>query len=190
MSLGVVTVTSMFPQALTTIFSGVQPYWESATSPPSEALLKRFLNTVDDSYMQYQEFSAGTFVSDRIEGTNLNKQIPMMCNITGISVNVKQKEVSSNDAYDGLVRLIVGGSMSGNDKARASSVKWPTDPAWEWVNYGADGDLWGLSNLTEKDINGVNFGYAVAGTINNGSLAIDAINIEVSYNPVGMFLAI
>jgi len=79
------------------------------------------------------------------------------------------------------VKLVVGGTVSGNNKA-ATSTKWPTSDGS--VSYGGAADLWGLT-LSASDVNGSGFGVVLSatssGTNGTTSGSVDHITITVAY---------
>ncbi len=74
------------------------------------------------------------------------------------------------------IRLIRGGTISGNDKGTGAAATLPS-----YTAFGGATDLWGLS-LTAADINDSSFGVAVSTTTNNNAITnyVDATNFGFS----------
>jgi hypothetical protein len=82
-------------------------------------------------------------------------------------------------AKDYSVKLVKGGSITGNEKADNTNY-WPT--AFTYKSYGGNGDLWGAT-LTPADINSSNFGVVFSGyqTLSAQWVDVDHIRITVYY---------
>lgn len=78
-------------------------------------------------------------------------------------------------ATDNIVRLIQGGTISGNN----NSVGAANPSAFTLCNYGSSADLWGLS-WAYSDINASNFGVAYSATSSNTSHYLEATNFGFS----------
>jgi hypothetical protein len=79
-----------------------------------------------------------------------------------------------------VVSLIIGGSVSGDNKA-ATSTKWPTTEAD--ASYGGSADKWGLTPSAAQ-INASNFGVALS--VKNfgatgATASVDCIEVTVTY---------
>lgn len=84
---------------------------------------------------------------------------------------------------DANVRLVDGGTFTGDDKADVST-EWPGNPAY--AVYGAADDLWGIA-LTPAKVNAVNFGAGIAGTVGTGAEArVSHMEMEVHYSVPGV----
>lgn len=119
--------------------------------------------------------------SDYLTVTNFGFAISSGVVIDGIEVTVEKKGQSSK-IKDASVMLIVGGVITGDDKA--------TTPSWSGSDfhdtYGSSSDMWGLS-LTDADINSSNFGiaFALAKSSNGGGAkqgSVDNIQITIHYS--------
>ena len=101
--------------------------------------------------------------TDYLEATGLTTQIPANATITGIVITV-QREDASGSTTDSVVELVVGGSLSGTNKA--TSTAWTASDTS--VTYGSSTDLWGNA-LTAAQVNASNFGVVVSAAVSNGS---------------------
>lgn len=116
-------------------------------------------------------------ISNYLKVTNFNFTIPTDATITGITVSVERSSTVLNGTHDSSVKLVKGGTISGNDKA--SATQWPTSDGT--ATYGSATDLWGLS-LTPADINSSGFGVVVAAVADLASTAqVDYVTITVDY---------
>lgn len=74
--------------------------------------------------------------------------------INGVAVAIR-RYATLNDStapQDNSVKLVKDGTISGNDKASATT--WPQTGAWS-SDYGSSSDLWGISSLTGSNTIGV-----------------------------------
>lgn len=79
---------------------------------------------------------------------------------------------------DSTVRLVVGGAVSGLNRAK-TSAQWPL--TLSSAEYGAKNDLWGVP-LSASDVNGATFGVVVSAVIADGGTAeVDAAEVEIHY---------
>lgn len=128
--------------------------------------------------------TTGTLVpgalSHYLKATNLGFSLPSNVPILGITVVIRKSASSSTNVTDGHVRIVKGGSVSGDDKPSGT----------EWANsltdstYGSGSDLWGLS-WTPSDINDSSFGVVIA-AFNNGitgsrTASVDCFTVTVTY---------
>lgn len=118
-----------------------------------------------------------TQLSNYLKATNFGFNIPLDAIITGVTVNVERSGSLLNAITDNSIKLVKGGTISGNEKASANL--WPTTDAI--ATYGSSTDLWGLT-LTPVDINNPNFGVAISASATlAGTASIDFISISVDY---------
>ena len=136
--------------------------------------------TADDT--SYSSVTLGNnAVSDYLKGTGFNFSIPANATVNGIQVAINR--MSSDNSVriaDQEVKLLKGGSVTGNNKA-------DTATNWETVlttrTYGGATDLWG-GIWTPADINNPNFGMALSAHNKNTSsmtATVDFVTITVSY---------
>jgi hypothetical protein len=103
--------------------------------------------------------------------------------IDGITVSIMRystQEGALRYIYDNTVKLVIGGSVTGNNKA-ATTTKWPTSEAA--ASYGGAADKWGLTP-TVDNVNGTDFGVVLAANIYGAAGAtgyVDYITITVDY---------
>lgn len=121
--------------------------------------------------------------SQYLKATNFSFTIPAGATIDGIKVEVERSigAVGAGNIDDNSVKIVKGGTISGNEKATFTS--WTTTDVY--ATYGGTSDLWGLT-WTSADINAANFGVAIsvietAG--DNKQARIDHIRITVYYTP-------
>ena len=124
-----------------------------------------------------------TQLSNYLKATNFNFNIPLDAVITGITVSIEKSGNTPNATVDNSVKLVKGGSISGNDKA--SGTLWGTSDTV--ATYGSASDLWGLT-LTPADINDPTFGVAISASATlAGTAQIDQIMITVGYTGSNRF---
>lgn len=118
-----------------------------------------------------------TQTSNYLKAMGFNFNIPSDATITGVTVTITKHSTVTATTTDGSVKLVKGGSISGNDKASAAT--WGTSDSD--FSYGSSSDLWGLS-LTPADINNSTFGIVInAVTTLAATISIDYISIQVDY---------
>ena len=66
--------------------------------------------------------------------------------------------IASGNAFDYEVKLIIGGSPTGDNKAKAGA--WPTSDSDTYLSYGGNSDLWGCT-LSPAVVNSSDFGVAL-----------------------------
>jgi len=115
--------------------------------------------------------------SQYLKLTNFGFSIPAGATVVGIVVSLDL--VNSSGLFSGtILRLVVGGSVSGNDYG--SSVDWIT-----LDEVGGAADNWGLS-LTGADVNASNFGIVLSTIGNSGRgsavARVDYASITVYYS--------
>lgn len=141
-----------------------------------------WLNTsnagADDSNYMTAEAEFADELSDRALFTDFGFAIPGGSTIDGIVVKLSRKASSSSaSTNDDEVKLIVGGTVTGNDKAQAGA--WGTTE--QVITYGSDSDTWGLTP-TAAQINASTFGVSIAANILHTDLAyINYVTITVYY---------
>jgi len=121
--------------------------------------------------------------------SNYGFAIPSSAVICGIEVRVEKGEFGIlANVKDNSVRIIKGGTITGNDHALASG--WGGTDATS--TYGSSSDTWGVS-WTPADINSGSFGLAFSANLGGVAVLptarIDQIRIRVWYNdllPVSM----
>ena len=101
--------------------------------------------------------------------------------INGIEVQINRKDTGNNN-FDSTVKLVKGGTVSGDNKATATN--------WDnfvlaFENHGGPSDLWGLS-LTSSDVLASNFGVVLstkADVSNNLLSYVDVMQMRITYTP-------
>jgi len=85
--------------------------------------------------------------SDYLDVTNFGASVPSSATITGVKITYDTKASTNNDISVNLIKLIIEGSVTGNDLA-GSVEYWKigyTDSPFE---RGGDAELWGLDGGT------------------------------------------
>jgi hypothetical protein len=121
--------------------------------------------------------------SEYLQGTNYGFSIPTNATIDGIQVTIRRQSSScggGNSINDITVRLIKGGTITGDNKA--TTTDWPTSLGT--ATYGGAADLW-ATTWTPADINASNFGVALS-AVNQSSYSsrtatVDYMQISVTY---------
>lgn len=97
-------------------------------------------------------------ISYYLTATNFAFSLPAGAEITGIKLEVLSRgQQNVGDVLDYSMKLIKGGTISGDNKATGASL--PLDYAFQ--TYGGSSDLWGIT-LTKDDIEASNFGVAIS----------------------------
>lgn len=89
--------------------------------------------------------------------------VPLTATVTGVKLSFTRKVLGATIAADSSVRLFVGGTAAGNNKASAST--WPTVAAT--ASYGGPLDTWGLS-IFPSQTNLANFGLGLSTAVASG----------------------
>ena len=136
----------------------------------------------DDNSVASVDVRSGR-TTNYLRGTNFGFSIPAGATINGIVVSIgRYSEGGTGDRItDYIVRLVKGGTITGNNKANAG-VNWPTNEAV--ATYGSSTDLWNETWLP-SDINASNFGVVLSvGNTNSWNYRmayVDYIRITVTY---------
>jgi hypothetical protein len=158
-----------------------------AWSSPSNA------TTTNQVYATSSLVTSGPQTSQYLEWTNFGFTIPAGT-INGIVVTIIDNGTSdaNNTIEDNLVSLIVGGSITGSNKATATT--WPSTD--QTVVYGTSSDLWGLTP-TVSQINASNFGVVLqAQSLNSKdgtttlTASVDSATIQVFYTAAAGGMAV
>ncbi len=99
-----------------------------------------------------------TAICKYVKVSNFGFTIPSGATIDGIVVEVCRRSPSGG-LRDYSVRLVKGGTISGDNKAVTGS-NWPF-VSLVTVSYGGSAVLWGLS-LTPDDVNSSTFGFVIS----------------------------
>ena len=95
-------------------------------------------------------------LSQDLQATQFGFDLPAGT-VDGVTASIEREEVSGTGVCeDGNVRLLIGGTASGDDKATAGA--WPLTEASQ--AYGGTADLWGLTP-TVAQVNATDFGFHV-----------------------------
>ena len=118
--------------------------------------------------------------SHYLKATNFGFSIPSGATINGIVVEIERSE-SGGFTTDEVVKIVKGGTVSGNNKADTVTA-WPGTATYK--TYGSSSDLWGVT-LTDEDVNASTFGVVLQAdiSVNDGTLVtVDNIRLTV-YSP-------
>jgi hypothetical protein len=141
--------------------------------------------TADDtSYARVSNLDTAE-VTSRLKGTMLGNLlvIPGAATITGVEFVIALDPGSGDQIYASEVKLIVGGSVTGANKAVYEIF---SAPMTEYT-YGGAGDMWGLTTaeLTPAALNLGTFGLSFQATEddvgNNNILDCDFMKVKVYY---------
>lgn len=128
---------------------------------------------------------SGTVTTNYIKATNFGFSIPSGVTIDGIIVEIERKQSPTAEGLckDVNVKLVKGGTVSGNNNAD-TSTNWPITDTYK--TYGSSSDLWGLG-WTHSDINAANFGVVLNAIItidpkDGTGIYVDHIRITVHYS--------
>ena len=142
----------------------------------------------DNSYTTCSPNTTGVDQSHYLKCTNYSYAITSSA-ILGVQLCVERKSnknTASDMVYDTVVKLVKGGTVSGNNLTgggAASGDRWATTE--QNMFYGGAGELWG-NTLAESDIEASNFGVVLSVTMENDAAtvaSVDAIKLEVFYTP-------
>lgn len=112
---------------------------------------------VNDSSYATSLFVLGTLNTQYLLCTNFGFSVPGNAIVRGVQLDIVRTALLGNLVQDNSIKLIKGGTVSGNEKA--TSTKWTTSDVD--ASYGGATDLWGLS-LLPADVNGSTFGVAIS----------------------------
>ena len=119
-------------------------------------------------------------VTEYLQGTAYGFNIPTNATITGITVVINRRAVSTSSIDDSVVRLLKAGALTGNNLA--SSTSWSNN-SFSTQTYGGSSNLWG-GTWTPADINASNFGVAISAISSSNQtrqLDVDYIRITITY---------
>lgn len=132
----------------------------------------------DNSYATTSSLAGAGDTTHYLKATNFGFSVPSTATVQGVVVSIERKSSTGNSIWDASVRLVKGGSITGNDKRL--STWWPTTDTVQ--TYGGNSDLWGVS-LTPSDVNASTFGVVLS--VENagapGTPSVDAIQITIYY---------
>lgn len=122
-------------------------------------------------------------LSDGLRVTNFGFSLPAEATIRGVTVFIVKKASAASRAHDYNVQLVVGGSLSGANKAISTDIQ-TSDLQY---TYGDESDLWGQS-LSRAQVVASNFGveYRAEADADEGdvTVSVDRIRIKVSYTQI------
>ncbi|MCL5409422.1 MAG: hypothetical protein M1607_01005 [Patescibacteria group bacterium] len=138
--------------------SGSTINWSASSGTLSSAI-----NADDSSYAQCSPSDSGgvTQICAYLNATNFGfttSDIPTGSTIDGVYAEVYRYVNTAARLRDNDVRLIVNGSVAGNNKADTVN-NWTN--AWVLANYGGETDTWGVSGgISDTYVRQTNFGMA------------------------------
>ena len=121
--------------------------------------------------------------------TGFGFTIPASSVINSITVVFNgQSSSSSGSIYDGSVKIVQNGSVTGTDNARSSSTKWSTTASNVTYAGGTWGATWTAGGGASTDVNATGFGVAISAkrdwqldSSRTGS--IESVTITIDYTP-------
>lgn len=124
-------------------------------------------------------------ITHYLVATDFDFAIPTGATIDGIEAKIERNVTNANSVKDSSVKLVVGGAVSGNERADTSTFYPTTDTV---ATYGGPADLWGLTPTVDQ-VNATDFGFALACTNTNASsrtARVDHMTLTVYYTePAG-----
>ena len=120
------------------------------------------------------------FTTDGLNATGFGFSVPSHATINGVTVEIERRKSNGTETViDSSVRLIKGGTPTGDNKADGVN-DWPTADAYK--TYGGSADLWG-STLTPADVNASGFGVSLVAAFDQHDVTaeVDHIRITVHY---------
>lgn len=123
--------------------------------------------------------SGGNFLESSIlEGKGFSHTAVANSFVRGLTLTMidRRHNTKSVPVWDLTVRLLIGGTAVGDDKA--STTAWSTSV--ETVTYGSSLDMWGLTSSQLASVDGVQFGVQHA-TTGAEILLIDAATLTWNY---------
>lgn len=138
--------------------------------------------TASDNSRATSSIFAASPTTHILKATNYGFSVPANATIDGVELSVERQQSTATDVHDQTLKLLVGGTQVGSNKAAVGS--WPTTEAS--ATYGGPTDLWGTT-LTPSDVNGSTFGAALqaALTTSNSVAKVDNVRITVYYTTAG-----
>lgn len=139
--------------------------------------------TADDDLLASVSVAEGGGVSKYLYASTFGFAIPTGATIDGIVVVIGERNQNGaqGNASDNSVRLFVGGSPAGDNKAAGGNydIGTPASPT-----YGGAADTWGLTPTAEQ-VNASNFGVGFSFTATAGpqgiAVQVDWITMTVYY---------
>lgn len=124
--------------------------------------------------------------SQYLKVTGMNGAIPDNAIINGVELTFNRTQELSVPAYDSRdleVRMVVSGSVAGDNKAKAGD--WPFSPTPS--TYGGPTDTWGNA-LTAAIVNASDWGFAIANRVtlwqgSGASIRAGNFSVTVHYTP-------
>jgi hypothetical protein len=131
---------------------------------------------------------SASLLSGQLSLTGYGFAIPTGSTVNGIIVTVTRRanrNTVNTNAQDGIMELLVGGSIAGSDHSLGSN--WPT--SFTSQDYGSMSDTW-VDGLTVDQVNGSDFGVALNAALLDAGIPgntyvpfayVDAVAITVYY---------
>lgn len=146
-------------------------------------------NNAQSDNATYTTSLASTDVdTDYLDCTGFGLSIPASDIVDGITAEVERKSSSNTSRWvkDFLVRLLIAGAESGDNKADTTTQWLTTDVV---KTYGGAADSWGLA-LTGADVNASNFGLTFRAKIKylpsdgaaNVTASIDYVRLTITHH--------
>lgn len=147
---------------------------------------------------QSSNIPTGTTSQD-LQGKLLNPALRTGSQVKGIQARIKRAtfNIFSYDIRDNVVSMIIGNSITGDNKA-FTGVIYPfgdssvCDSTWS-STYGSSTDLWGIGLTFDPKMNRSTTGFNVKIRNHQPTVVVsghvDVCQLTIHYNPTGMFMA-
>lgn len=118
--------------------------------------------------------------TDFLEITNFGFALPSGAIVTGVTASITRSADVASAAYDQYIKLIVSGSIAGDNKYDITAP-WPTSSTAK--TYGAFNSTWGNS-LTRAIVNASNFGISISSICYGAAVipAVQSVTLTVYYS--------
>lgn len=149
----------------------------SAWTNPSKA------STNNESYAAVNT-GASSVTTNYLKATNFDfSTIPSGATIDGITVSINRNTADGSGVQDSVIRLVVGGTVSGDNKSAGAFWTWNIMDTT--VNFGGSSDTWGLS-LSDTEVKSSDFGVVLSASVGAfESALVDHITMTVYYTATG-----
>ena len=125
--------------------------------------------------------ATGFSYSHYLKVTNFGFGIPSGSTIDGVIASIVRHGAASYDTKDVAVSLVVGGSVTGDNKGDTAN-SWPVNPTQK--DYGGAADKWGCT-LSDLVVNASNFGFVleITGMVSWSCGYVHYVFLTVYYTP-------
>jgi hypothetical protein len=154
----------------------------SGTGTQAWSQARSYLDESSGNSIALVSFSASGQSSHYLKVDGFNFNVPSGATILGVEADIK--EVGSTGVFDNIIKLEVGGSVTGNNQSKTYNT-----PSFVVATseYGGSTDTWGAT-LSSSDVNASNFGVMISlksTTAGFLSADISSVLMKVYYNVNG-----